>query len=85
MNPDTQTVYMLHPARGTKDPMESFVDCAADIRDLVIQNYWGTLVDVPVGLLEVTVDMTQMMASVRNTRYNVTTWYDILAFDKREV
>jgi hypothetical protein len=84
MNQDTKTVYTLCHAKDTRNISEHFVDQKEDIYDLAVAAYWGTLVDVPDGRLEIVVDMTQMEVSIRDRRSNITIRYNILAFDRRE-
>lgn len=78
-----QTVYTLCHAYDIGNISQYFVGQEEDIRDLVIEAYWGTLTDVPDGLLEIDVDMTLMVASIRNTHSGHTVEYNILAFDRR--
>lgn len=78
-----QTVYTLCYADDLRNIFRHFVD-RSGIRDLAIEAYWGTLIDVPDGLLEIDVDMTLMVVSIRDTHNDITIKYNIVAFDRRE-
>lgn len=79
-----QTVYTLCNADDVRDISRHFVDQEEGIRDLAIEAYWGTLIDVPDGLLEIDVDMTLMVVSIKDTHNDITIKYNIVAFDRRE-
>jgi hypothetical protein len=80
----TDTIYTLCCAEDIGSISAHFVDKEEDIRDLAIEQYWGTLIDVPDGLLEIDVDMTLMVVSIQDTHNNITTEYNIIAFDRRQ-